>query len=175
MLMYGSSFWRETLRPRAFRMVPIDAAVIPLPIEETTPPVTKTYFGTGTLFYAGAGPSASRIFRQPGVSCVRLAVLVHAACLRRSNLRKAVYPYGLIGNCETAALVSTSGAIDWFCYPRFDSPSIFAAILDRQRGGSFRVSPLNPVPAGGQAFLPASKPPAHPLPPAHGSPAGTHL
>src|SRR5207253_5521338 len=59
MLMYGSSFWRETLRPRAFRMVPIDAAVIPLPMEETTPPVTKTYFGTGILFYPGQ-PSAAR-------------------------------------------------------------------------------------------------------------------
>jgi hypothetical protein len=43
-------------------MVPIDAAVIPLPIEETTPPVTKTYFGTGTLFYAGAAGSASQFF-----------------------------------------------------------------------------------------------------------------
>jgi len=64
-----------------------------------------------------------------------------------------VYPYGLIGNCETAALVATSGAVDWFCYPRFDSPSIFAAILDRQRGGSFRVSPVNPVPTGEQAYL----------------------
>ena len=64
-----------------------------------------------------------------------------------------MYPYGLIGNCETAALVSTSGAIDWFCYPRFDSPSIFAAILDRQRGGSFRISPVNPVPVGEQAYL----------------------
>ena len=39
----------------------MDAAVIPLPIEETTPPVTKTYFGTGTLFYAAMTPSASRI------------------------------------------------------------------------------------------------------------------
>ena len=64
-----------------------------------------------------------------------------------------MYPYGLIGNCETAALVSTSGAVDWFCYPRFDSPSIFAALLDRQRGGSFRVSPVNPVPAGEQAYI----------------------
>src|SRR3989441_5935640 len=41
---YGSSFCRETVRWRAFRMFPIDAAVIPLPSEETTPPVTKTYF-----------------------------------------------------------------------------------------------------------------------------------
>jgi hypothetical protein len=39
----------------------MDAAVIPLPIEETTPPVTKTYFGTGTLFYAGTAPSANRV------------------------------------------------------------------------------------------------------------------
>src|SRR5438477_5622652 len=43
-LRYGSSFWRETERCRAFRMFPIEAAVIPLPREETTPPVTKTYF-----------------------------------------------------------------------------------------------------------------------------------
>lgn len=64
-----------------------------------------------------------------------------------------MYPYGLIGNCETAALVSNSGAIDWFCYPRFDSPSIFAAILDRQRGGSFRISPVNPNPVGEQAYI----------------------
>jgi hypothetical protein len=42
--MYGSSFWRVTERPRALRMFPIEADVIPLPREETTPPVTKTYF-----------------------------------------------------------------------------------------------------------------------------------
>src|SRR2546423_13500461 len=64
-----------------------------------------------------------------------------------------VYPYGLIGNCEPAALVSVSGAVDCFCYPRFDSPSIFAAILDRQRGGTFRISPVNPVPTGEQAYI----------------------
>ncbi|HEY8678025.1 MAG TPA: glycoside hydrolase family 15 protein [Candidatus Dormibacteraeota bacterium] len=64
-----------------------------------------------------------------------------------------MYPYGLIGNCETAALVSAGGGVDWFCYPRFDSPSIFAAMLDRQRGGTFRISPVNPVPAGEQAYV----------------------
>jgi hypothetical protein len=45
---YGSSFWRETLRWRAFRMFPMDAAVMPFPREETTPPVTKTYFDIET-------------------------------------------------------------------------------------------------------------------------------
>src|SRR5438067_13747596 len=48
-LRYGSSFWRETVRWRAFRMFPIDAAVMPLPSEETTPPVTKTYFDIDDL------------------------------------------------------------------------------------------------------------------------------
>jgi GH15 family glucan-1,4-alpha-glucosidase len=46
--------------------------------------------------------------------------------------------YGIIGNCNTAALVHESGAIDWCCFPRFDSPSIFAALLD-PAGGTFRV------------------------------------
>jgi GH15 family glucan-1,4-alpha-glucosidase len=49
--------------------------------------------------------------------------------------------HGLIGDLQTAALVTTDGAIDWFCCPRFDSPSVFASLLDQERGGSFRISP----------------------------------
>jgi GH15 family glucan-1,4-alpha-glucosidase len=49
--------------------------------------------------------------------------------------------HGLIGNLQTAALVATDGTIDWFCAPRFDSPSIFGALLDQERGGHFRVRP----------------------------------
>ena len=45
--------------------------------------------------------------------------------------------YGVIGNCRTAALISKFGSIDWLCLPEFDSPSIFAGILDKKRGGSF--------------------------------------
>lgn len=48
--------------------------------------------------------------------------------------------YGLIGNLHTAALVGMNGSIDWMCIPRFDSPSVFAAILDDQKGGRFRIS-----------------------------------
>ncbi len=49
--------------------------------------------------------------------------------------------HGLIGNMHSAALVGMNGTIDWLCMPRFDSPSIFAAILDDQKGGSFEIKP----------------------------------
>lgn len=44
--------------------------------------------------------------------------------------------YGAIGNCRSAALVSAKGSIDWLCFPDFDSPSVFAKILDKEKGGS---------------------------------------
>jgi GH15 family glucan-1,4-alpha-glucosidase len=49
--------------------------------------------------------------------------------------------YGVIGNLRTAALVNMEGSIDWLCLPHFDSPSVFAAILDDQKGGRFRIAP----------------------------------
>jgi GH15 family glucan-1,4-alpha-glucosidase len=49
--------------------------------------------------------------------------------------------HGLIGDLQTAALVATDGTIDWFCCPRFDSPSVFASLLDAGKGGYFRVAP----------------------------------
>jgi len=48
--------------------------------------------------------------------------------------------YGLIGNMRTSALVGINGSIDWFCFPHFDSPSIFAGILDEHKGGRFKIA-----------------------------------
>ena len=48
--------------------------------------------------------------------------------------------YGIIGNCRTAALISKTGSIDWCSLPRFDSSSIFAALLDVDKGGSFKIN-----------------------------------
>jgi hypothetical protein len=53
---YGSNFWTSTFRPRAFSSRPSDAAVIPLPSDETTPPVTKTYFVAVISASASAKP-----------------------------------------------------------------------------------------------------------------------
>jgi GH15 family glucan-1,4-alpha-glucosidase len=50
----------------------------------------------------------------------------------------AIAEHGLIGDLQTSALVGTDGCIDWFCCPRFDSPSVFASLLDRNRGGPSR-------------------------------------
>ena len=64
--------------------------------------------------------------------------------------------HGLIGDLQTAALVSTEGTIDWFCAPRFDSPSIFAALLDRRQGGFFRVAPIDTEYTTKQLYLPGT-------------------
>ena len=51
--------------------------------------------------------------------------------------------HGVIGDLRTVALVGTDGTIDWYCPTRFDAPSVFAALLDKDRGGAFRIAPAH--------------------------------
>jgi len=53
-----------------------------------------------------------------------------------------IHNYGIIGNMYTTALVGRNGSIDWFCFPAHDSPSVFAALLDVNKGGHFKISPI---------------------------------
>ncbi|MFL6187076.1 MAG: trehalase-like domain-containing protein, partial [Actinomycetes bacterium] len=48
--------------------------------------------------------------------------------------------YAFVSNCHTGALLAPDGSVDWLCVPRFDSPSVFASLLDRE-GGMFRFGP----------------------------------
>ena len=50
--------------------------------------------------------------------------------------------YEIIGDLQITALVGRNGSIDSLCLPRFDSPSVFAAILDDQKGGRFKIAPV---------------------------------
>lgn len=52
--------------------------------------------------------------------------------------------HGLVGDLQTAALVSSQGVIDWFAAPRFDSPSVFAALVDHDGGGFSASRPIIP-------------------------------
>jgi GH15 family glucan-1,4-alpha-glucosidase len=62
--------------------------------------------------------------------------------------------YGVIGDLNTAALVSLNGSIDFMCFPRFDSPTIFAALLDQKHGGRFQIAPVSGELKSRQRYFP---------------------
>jgi len=62
--------------------------------------------------------------------------------------------HGVIGNLHTVALIATDGTVDWYCSPRFDSPSMFASLLDAERGGRFVLRPASGEWQNKQLYLP---------------------
>jgi GH15 family glucan-1,4-alpha-glucosidase len=62
--------------------------------------------------------------------------------------------HGVIGDLHSVALVGTDGTIDWFCCPRFDSPSVFASILDSKKGGFYRIAPATDRHSTKQLYFP---------------------
>jgi GH15 family glucan-1,4-alpha-glucosidase len=62
--------------------------------------------------------------------------------------------HGVIGNMRSAALIAVDGTIDFFCYPSFDSPTVFASLLDSEKGGWFRIDPQIEEARYKQMYLP---------------------
>jgi len=71
-----------------------------------------------------------------------------------ANIPRTIESHGVIGDLATIALVATDGTIDFLCWPDFDSPSIFAALLDPERGGMFQIAPDLPNARVTQQYLP---------------------
>ena len=61
--------------------------------------------------------------------------------------------HGLIGDLQTAALVALDGTIDFLCLPEFDSPTVFARLLDAERGGAFTITPAMGEPRAEQRYI----------------------
>ena len=85
---------------------------------------------------------------------MRCVPMTEDSAPRRASAR--IEDHGIIGNLATVALISTQGAIDFACFPNFDSPTIFAELLDAERGGAFSIGPEGETVRSKQMYLPDS-------------------
>ena len=83
--------------------------------------------------------------KQNGGRNIGLVALGSIAPALKADLPLAIEDYALIGDCTTAALVGRNGSIDWLCWPRFDSPACFAALLGTSEHGRWRIAPVDPA------------------------------
>jgi GH15 family glucan-1,4-alpha-glucosidase len=92
--------------------------------------------------------SAVRLLEPCGRRSGPLLLIPHLGSIiavSRDDRFLPISQYGIIGNLYTVALVGSNGSIDWSCFPRVDSPSVFGALLDPARGGRFRIRPVDVI------------------------------
>lgn len=89
----------------------------------------------------GAGPELRAGSPSPSVHVPQAK---HPRLLLRFRMPSRIEDYALIGDCHSAALVGRDGSIDWLCWPRFDSPACFAALLGRPENGRWLLAPKDP-------------------------------
>jgi GH15 family glucan-1,4-alpha-glucosidase len=81
---------------------------------------------------------------RPVVVELKPRAVRHRSPKHASHRPASIADYGFLSDCRSAALVANNGSVDWLCWPRFDSPSLFGKILDSDKGGSFVIRPTAP-------------------------------
>src|SRR5918993_5824447 len=98
----------------------------------------------------GSSTVSPKSFRERKQSRARQG----AGAYLRPMTTSPIEDYALIGDLHTAALISREGAIDWLCMPRFDSGTVFGALLDSPEAGQWQLRPIGEVTGFERAYLP---------------------